>query len=240
MLPRLPLVLLLFVVYVCGERLVQGFYQNAHAKTLAVLDVANRMNGLLQTAPTQVQDRARGQALDAILGPRSGFMTAVGIAFSGLGFLLVALETWLVSLVAAQFFGGQEERTDGRRSSWLLFLVAFVPLALRKLAAGVVMSLRDPAAASNALTLTDYQALSTVRFDLVSLLPFGRAHTFLGFAGRLLSDPFVLWTFAILCLGGREVFRIRTRGALGLCAVLLVVLALQARLFSAVGLSWEL
>jgi hypothetical protein len=239
-LPRLPLLLLLFFVYVTGERLVEGYYQNEHAKTLAVLDVDTRMSGLLQNAPTQVQSRMRGQMLDSILGRQSGVMTAAGIAFSGVGFLLVLVEVWLVSLVAAQFFGGQEERHQGRRPSWTLFLVAFLPLALRKLAAGVVMALRNPDAAANALTLSDYRALSAARFDLLSLLPFGDAHGFFASAGRMLTDPFFLWTLAILCLGGREVYRIRMKGALGLCLVLVAALSLQSAFFAAVGLSWEI
>jgi len=219
---------------------VQGYYQNVHAKTLAVLDVDTRMGGLFQNAPTQVQARVRGQMLDSILGRQSGVMTAVGIAFAGVRFLLVLVEVWLVSLVAAQFFGGQEERGDGRRPSWTLFLVAFVPLALRKLAAGVVMSLRNPDAAANALTLADYRTLSAARFDLLSLFPFGSAGGFAASAGRILTDPFFLWTLAILCLGGREVYRIRIKGALGLCLVLVAALALQATFFAAVGLSWEI
>src|SRR5690349_20293644 len=77
------LVMLLFLTYVVGQRLVQGYYQNPHAKTLALLDVDTRMGGLLQNAPTQVQDRARGQMLDSILGRQSGVMTAAGIVFSG-------------------------------------------------------------------------------------------------------------------------------------------------------------
>ena len=225
------LVMLLFLTYVVGERLVQGYYQNPHAKTLALLDVDSRMGGLLQNAPTAVQTRMRGQMLDSILGRQSGVMTAAGIVFSGVGFILVLLELWLVSLVVAQFFGGQEDRHAGYRPSWKLFLVAFFPLALQKLAAGVVMSLRNPDAAANALTLADYR---------LSLLPFGNAHGFLASAGRMLTDPFFLWTLAILCLGGREVYRIRLKGALGLCLVLVAALSLQSALFAAVGLSWEI
>jgi hypothetical protein len=234
------LVMLLFLTYVVGERLVQGYYQNPHAKTLALQDVDARMGGLLQNAPTQVQARMRGQMLDSILGRQSGVMTAASIAFSGVGFLLVLIEVWLVSLVVAQFFGGQEDRHAGFRPSWKLFLVAFVPLALRKLAEGVVMSLRNPDAAANALTLADYRTLSAARFDLLSLLPFGNAQGFLASAGRMLTDPFFLWTLAILCLGGREVYRIRLKGALGLCLVLVAALSLQSAFFAAVGLSWEL
>jgi hypothetical protein len=239
-LPRVTLVVVLFLVYVTGARLVEGSYQTTYAKTLAVLDVDTRMGGLLQNAPSEVQAQLRGQMLDTILGRQSGVMTAVRLALSGVGFLLVVLELWLVSLVASQFFGGQEDRHARPRASALLFLVAFVPLALRRLAAGVVMALGSPDAAANALTLADYRRISAVRFDLLSLLPLPHVTGFLAALGRMMSDPFYLWTFALLALGGREVFRIPLRGALGLCVVLVAVLALQATLFTAVGMTWEI
>ncbi len=168
--PKVLLVLGLFILYVAGERLVQGSFQNAHAKTLALLEVDSRMGGFLQSAPPQVQRQARDQMLDSILGQSSATMTAISIVSGGVGFLLVLLETWLVSTVAAQFFGGQEEKTGRGRPSWTLYLVAWLPLALRRLLAGLIMSLRSPDAASNALTLADYRRLSAVHFDLYSLL----------------------------------------------------------------------
>ncbi len=239
-LPKLVLVLSLFLVYITGERLVQGYYENSHAKTLSLLEADARLGGLMQNAPSKVRARVRGQMLDSILGRQSGVMTAATIAFSGVGFLLVLLELWVVSVVVSQFFGGQEERHGGARPSWTLFLVAFVPLALRKLAAGIVMSLRNPDAAANALTLADYRRLSAARFDLVSLLPFGDGRGFLESAARIVTDPFFLWSLAILCLGGREVFRIPLKSAAALCLVLVAVLALQDTFLAGMGLSWEI
>lgn len=241
--PRVPgvlLLVLLFATWVTGERLVQGAYQNSHAKTLAVLDVDARMRGLMQNAPTRVQDEVRGQMLDSILGSRSGVTTAAGIAISGAAFLVVLLELWLVGMVVAQFFGGQEDRQGGARPSGKLFLIAFVPLALRRLAAGMIMTLRSPDAAENALTLADYRRLSAVRFDLVSFLPFGDAAGFLASAARLLTDPFLLWSFVILCLGGREVYRVPLKSAAAICLVLAAVLALQSTLLSRIGVAWEM
>jgi hypothetical protein len=239
-LPKVFLILSLFVVYVAGERLVQGYYQNEHAKTLALLEVDTQLGGLLQNAPTQVQDQMRGRLVDSILGSRSGVMTAVTIVGSGCGFLLVLLETWLVSMVASQFFGGQEERHGRGRPSGTLYLVAFIPLALRKLCAGIVMAFRSPDAAANALTLADYRALSAPRFDFFSLLPLGQGNAFLVALARMLTDPFFLWTLAIICFGGREVFRFPLRSAAFLCLVLVVVLGLQAALFARIGLVWEM
>jgi hypothetical protein len=241
--PKLLLVVALFLVYVTGERLVQGYYQNTHAKTLAILEADSRMGGFLQNAPSQVQAQVRGQMLDSVLGARSGLMTSVSIAASGVGFLLVLLELWLVSTVASQFFGGQEERRGKDRASWPLFLVAFAPLAMRKLLGGILLSLRNPDIAANALTLTDYRRLSEIRFDLFSLLvgtaPAGVPAFFTALA-RSMSDPFFLWTLAILCYGGREVYRVPLRSAVLLSLVLVITLSLQTALFVRAGLAWEI
>jgi hypothetical protein len=242
-LPKLLLVFVLFLVYVTGERLVQGYYQNAHAKTLSILETEARMGGLMQNAPSQVQAQVRGQVLDSVLGARSGLLTSVSIAASGVGFLLVLLELWLVSTVASQFFGGQEERRGKDRASWPLFLVAFAPLAIRKLLGGILLALRNPDVAANALTLTDYRRLSEIRFDLFSLLAGTAANglpAFLAAMARSLSDPFFLWTFAILCYGGREVYRVPLRSAVLLSLVLVVTLSLQTALFVKAGLAWEI
>ncbi|MGA2975953.1 MAG: YIP1 family protein [Spirochaetia bacterium] len=239
-LPKVLLVLALFVVYVAGERLVQGYYQNEHAKTLAILEVDSRMSGIMQNAPSQVQRQMRDQMLDAIVGQRSALTTAFSIAFSGVGFLLILVEMWVVSAVASQFFGGQEERRGRDRQSWTLFLVVFFPLALRKLAAGIVMSLRNPEAAANALTLADYRRLSAVRFDFFSLLPIGGVNTFLATVASILTDPFFLWALAILCFGGREVYRMRMKSSIFLSLVLVGVFSLQVALLARIGVSGEI
>jgi hypothetical protein len=239
-LPKALLVLLLFLVYVTGMRLVQGYYENPQAKMLAIQDVSSRMSGLMESAPTEVQDQTRGQMLDSILGQRSGIMTSVSIAFSGIVFLLVVVELWLVSSVASQFFGGQEERRGKDRDSWTLFLIAFIPVALRKLAEGIVMSLRDPEAAGNALTLADYRRLSAAHFDLSSLLSLGFSNPFLAAMGRFLTDPFFLWAWVILWFGGREVYHIPLRSAVFLSLILVLVLGLQTALLARIGVQWEM
>jgi hypothetical protein len=238
--PRVLLVLGLFVLFVAGERLVQGYYQNAHAKSLALLEVDSRMGGFLQNAPAQVQRQARDQMLDSILGRRSAMMTAFGIVFSGVGFLLVLLEAWIVSTVASQFFGGQEEKTGRGRPSGTLFLVAWFPLAFRRLLSGIIMSLRSPDAASNALTLADYRRVSGVRFDLYSLLHLPNVSAFLTAIGTMVTDPFFLWTLAIIWFGGREVYHMPLRSAVLLSVVLVVLLGLQSTLLLRVGVTWEL
>jgi hypothetical protein len=238
--PKVLLVLGLFVLYVAGERLVQGYYQNSHAKTLALLEVDSRMGGFLQNAPAQVQRQARAQMLDSILGQRSAMMTSVSIVGGGIGFIIVLLEAWLVSTVTSQFFGGQEEKTRRGRPSWTLFLVAWLPLALRRLLSGILLTLRSPDAASNALTLADYRRLSAVRFDLYSLLHLPEVNAFLTGVARMATDPFFLWTLAIIWFGGREVYHMPLRSAVYLSVIIVVLLGLQGALLARAGLTWEL
>ena len=240
-LPKVLILLLLFLLDVSGERLVQGYYQNAHAKTLAILEVDSRMaSGFVSNAPPEAQARMRAQMLDSILGRQSAVITSIGIALSGGFFLLVLVEIWLVSIVVSQFIGGQEERHGRDRPSWTLCLMSFVPLALRKLLSGILMSLRNPDAAGNALTMADYRRLSAVRFDFFSLLPLDHVPVFLAAMARFLTDPFFLWTLAIIMFGGREVYRVPLKSAAVLCLVLVVVLSLQTALLARIGMTWEI
>ena len=233
------LILALFLCHIVGGRLVQGYFQNAHAKTLAIAEADARMSGLLANAPPEVQTRARTQMLSSILGKGSSVITSFGIVVSGVEFVALCAELWLVSLVAAQFFGGQEERHGKPRASWILFLVAFIPLALRSLLTGVLMTLGN-ASAQNAITLEDYRRLSIPSLDLYSILHGGLPWPFAAALARFLTDPFFLWSFAILVAGGRSVFRIPLRGAIWLVAVLVVVLSLQTALLARIGVTWEI
>jgi hypothetical protein len=246
---KLALTAILFLTYVAGERLATGFYQSSFAKTLSVLEVDARLSGLMSNAPPDVQDRVRQQALDSILGEGSALLTALSIVLSGFGFLLVLWEMWLVCSVVSQFFGGQEERSisaslsEGRipkdRPALSLFLIAFFPLALRKLAEGAVLAFRNPEAYANALTLAEYKAASAVRFDLFTLFhPNGVPEIFAA-AARMLSDPFHLWWLAVIVLGGARVYRIPWRSALALGLILVTILSLQNVLLGRIGIAWE-
>jgi hypothetical protein len=101
-------------------------------------------------------------------------------------------------------------------------------------------TLRNPDAAANALTLADYRSLAEVKLDLYSLLgPLGIPPFFASIA-KMLTDPFFLWTLAILWFGGKEVYRVKLSGAVLLSFLIVIVLSLQAALFARIGLSWEI
>jgi hypothetical protein len=238
--PKPLLVLVLFLLYVIGQRLVVGYDQNAQAKELALREADARMSGFMANAPPEQQARAREQIVGSILGERSGVITAVGIVFQGLFFLLLFLEMWLVCTIITQFFGGQEDRHGFDRPSVTLFLVGFFPLAFRKLLEGIVLSFKNPEAAANALTLSEYRTVSAVRFDLFSLLPVHGVPDLPASLARVVTDPFFLWAFVVVTLGGRAVFRLSMKSAVTQSLILVMILGLQSMLLSRIGLTMEI
>jgi hypothetical protein len=239
--PKAGACLLVFVLVVAGARLGAGAELTPQSQVLAMAEVDSRFGSLLSGAPAGVQAQARERMGQAVLGSTSGLVLALTLALQGAGFVVSVIELWLLSLVATQFFGGQEERAaDGTRPSLGLFLAASVPLALRRLLAGVVSAFRSPEAAMNALTLSEFRAEAAVRFDLLSLAGARDPAPFVAAFLRPLTDPFVLWAIVILFLGGRGVFRLPPRGAAGQVLVLVAVAGLQSWLLGKAGIAWEL
>lgn len=241
-----PLLLLgLFVPYAAGQRLVTGYYENPYVSTLAAMEVESRIDSLMIGAPPEARARAKERMLRTLLGGQGVVFRTISVLLASLLFLLLATEAWLVHSVLAQFFGGQETRLPGgRRPSLLLFLIAFLPLALRKLIEGVLMAAKNPALAADALSVEEYRRLSRASFSFLDrFLPTGGrpvlpplVHSLLG----ILTDPFFLWLLFLLTVGGREVYRVRLRGALAMAALLLALIALQVGLLARLGIRWEI
>jgi hypothetical protein len=239
--PKAGACLLAFILVVIGARIGIGVELTPQSQVLAMAEVDARLGSLFNGAPPEAQARARERMGQALVGASGGFPLAFSLALRGVWFAVSVLELWLLGLVATQFFGGQEERgPDGLRPSLGLFLAASLPLALRRLLAGIVASLRSPDAALNALTLSEYRAATAVRFDLLSLAGVHDPAPLVAAFVRPLTDPFVLWTLVILVLGGREVYRLRLKGAVGQVLVLAAVAGLQAWLLGRAGIAWEL
>jgi hypothetical protein len=239
--PKAGTCVLLFLLVVAGARLGAGVELTPHSQMLAMAEFDARFGSFFSGAPAEAQARARERMGEAMLGSTSGFALAFTLALRGAGFVLSVIELWLLSLIATQFFGGQEERgADGLRPSLGLFLAASLPLALRRLLAGVVAAFRSPEAAMNALTLSEFRSIAAVRFDLLSLAGARNAAPFVAAFLRPLTDPFVLWALLITVLGGREVFRVPLKGALGQVLVLVAVAGLQSWLLGRAGIAWGL
>jgi hypothetical protein len=238
--PKWLLLILLFALSITGQRLAVGYNENAHAKQLQLLEANARLESLMGSAPPEAQAQARQQVVGSILGSQNNVITAISIVMSTLFFFILLLEMWLVCTVVSQFFGGQEDRHAHDRPSLTLFLIAFLPLAVRSLLQGIVLSFKNPDAAANALTLADYQAISAVRFDFYSLLSINGVPDFLAWIARFLTDPFFLWALAVVTLGGREVFRLPLKSAVAQSILLVLILSLQATLLKRIGISMEI
>jgi hypothetical protein len=239
--PPLALFLLLFGLVVVGQRFVTGYYQNPEARLLALNETDARLGSLMAGAPPEAQAQMRDRMVSSLLGNENGFWNAVSILLSGVGWLVFPLELWLLCSVVTQFFGGQEERA-GRsvRPSLQLFLVAFLPLGVRKLLGGLLLSLRDPQAATNALTLTEFRRLSEVRFDFYSWVARTPVPGVLDVYLRLATDPFVLWMMWVLVVGGSVVYQLPFRSSLLQAILLLAILGLQSYFLGTAGLVWEI
>lgn len=239
--PTAGVALLAFALVVAGARLGAAAELTPHSQALALAEVDARFGSLLSGAPAAVQARARERMGQAVLGATGGLALALTLALRGAGFVLSAIELWLLSLVVTQFFGGQEERgADGRRPSLGLFLAASLPLALRRLLAGIVAAASGPGAAANALTLNEFRAAAAVRFDLLTFAGVRDLAPFVAAFLRPLTDPFVLWAIVIVLLGSREVFRLPLKSAAAQALVLAAVAGLQSWLLGRAGIAWEL
>ncbi len=238
--PKILIALAVFLIYVTGLRLAAGINQNPHAKELAAAEVMNQMSSFMANMSPEEQRMVKDRALSQIMGDQGGITTAVSLVFSALFFLALIIEMWLLCAIITQFFGGQEERRGKERPSLSLFLTAFIPLAVRKLLQGVILSFRNPDVAANALTLKEYNSLLAVKFDFFSLLPDLGLPPFFAILLKLATDPFLLWTLAVIAVGSRDVYRISTKSAFGQSAVLLLILVLQYTLLARIGIPTEL
>ncbi len=239
--PKAGACLLAFLLVLIGARLGIGAELTPQSQVLAMAEIEARFGSLFSGAPPEAQAQARERMGTALVGASGGFPLAFSLALRGVWFVVSVIELWLLGLIATQFFGGQEERgADGRRPSLGLFLVASLPLAFRRLLAGVVMALGSTDAAANALTLSEYRRAVAVRFDLLSLAGVRDPAPFVAAFLRPLTDPFVLWALVILVLGGREVYRLPLKGAVGQALLLVAVAGLQAWLLGRAGIAWEL
>ena len=219
------LLLLLFLLFIIGERMTFGYYQNPYVRILAVTEAEDLVDRIMAPAPDEAKTEARARIAERLTGNGNPVLNAVSITLSALVFVLIVLEVWVLISILSQFFGGQEQKLEGVKPSLFLAAYAFIPLALRKLLEGIVMMLKDPRVASNALTLDAFRELSSVKFSLFAVFPLD-----------VLTDPFFLWTALILAFGSKDVFKIPLKNAITLAGILILLLAVQNHLLRSLGL----
>jgi hypothetical protein len=229
------LALTLFFLFLVGQRMVYGYYQNPYTRLLAVMEAGDRVDKMMAAAPDEARDQVRERITDRLVGNRNPLFGAVVITATGILFILLVLEAWLIYTILAQFFGAQEQRKEGRRPTLYLLFYAFHPLALRKVLEGIVMLLRNPDSAANALTLQAFREASRVTFSLAAFLPASLRGTLPYNLLAFFTDPFLIWCFVVLVLGGRAIYRMPTKSAFAQAGILMVLLSIQNHFLRTAG-----
>lgn len=236
---RIILFLLIFVTAVTGVLLTNRFHQNQVMHDLSYQMAERQIERLMSSASEEEIAAAKEAARDQIDSGQTawiGYITA-GIT-TGLFAYLYVLEIWVILILAAPFFGADEEPLDGKkhkRSNYLAFFAA-IPYGLNALATGIILSFKDPSTIGNVLTLEEYTRQTDLSFSLVSLFGTPDIHPLLRYLLVNLTNPIYLWGLVVLFLGGRAVFKIKENSKLvGLVGVVFVILALQTWLFEAIG-----
>ncbi len=241
---RVLILLLLFVLYATGSALVARFYATPYVAGL-VMQQRETANARFAFGPPP----GRGPGGQSTQNGRSGLATAaatpspvvrsIGIVVRSLLFLLSPLLTWWLLVIFVQFLGGEEEKTEQgpHRNSRYLLWYAWIPLALRRLAEGVLIQFQDPAAAWSALNLEQYRRQSAVSFSLLSVIRLPDLPQIASYLLYNLTDPFFLWFLFIIAYGGKTVFRISQKKGYVIAGFVLTVLYLERVVFAAVGIS---
>jgi hypothetical protein len=232
------LALMLFFLFLIGERMVYGYYQNPYTRLLAVMEAEERVDKVMAAAPDEARQQVRERITERLIGNTSPLFGAAAITASGISFILLALEAWLIYALLAQFFGAEEEKKEGRRPTLYLLFYAFQPLALRKVLEGIVMLLKNPNDAANALTLQGFREASRVTFSLAAFLPAPLRGTLPYNLLAFFTDPFLIWCFIVLILGGRAIYRMPTRNSLAQAGILIVILGIQNHFLRSAGIQW--
>jgi hypothetical protein len=230
------LLMLLFLLFIIGERMTFGYYQNPYVRILAVTEAEDLVERIMAPAPDEAKAEARARIAENLIGNGNPILNAMSITLSSLVFILIVLEVWVLASILSQFFGGQEQKLEGAKPSLFLAAYASIPLALRKLLEGIVMMLKDPRVASNALTLEAFRELSSVKFSLLAVFPLIGAGDWVRNLLDALTDPFFLWTALILAFGSKDVFKIPLKNAITLAGILILLLAVQNHLLRSLGL----
>ena len=222
-----------------GMLLTTMFHQNDVMRELSIRVSDRQVERFMTGADEDELADAKAAASGRISGKRNIAAALLSSGFSAaVSTFLYVIEVWIILVLASPFFGAAEDPLDGkahRRSSYLAYYVA-VPYGLNVLVTGIIFLFKDPASIGNVLTLADYNRVTNVSFNLVSLFKMPDIHPMFRYLLDSLTNPFYLWGLVILFFGGKAVLRIKDSSRMiALVIVLVVVLALQNWLFDAIG-----
>ena len=223
---------LVFGITAVGETLILWHARSPVMREIALVEARHIAE---RAAVFSGEDRIHEQqarAYSRLIAPSTPGAKTLRVMLGSAALLAALGMTWVALMVLTQFFGGEEPIAPDRpRASIRLVGAAFVPLAVRRLLSGALTLATDPESAANVTTVAEYRELIVTRFDLASLAGWNLPAVVERF-GVLLTDPFALWSLAVLAFGAAVLLRLPARRALAQTAC---IAALWALVDTAVG-----
>lgn len=236
---RVVIFAVIFVLAAVGVILTSQFHQNEVMWELSYQLSADRLENMLAGATEAELAEAKREIREQISGGDLQWLSHLSAVIStGIFSFLYVIEIWVILILAAPFFGADEEPLDGKkhkRSNYLAWYAA-VPYGLTALSTGIILLFKDPASIGNVLTLQEYTRATDISFSLMSLIGTPDVHPLLRYLLVSLTNPIYLWGIVVIFLGSAVVLRIKEASKrFGLVAVVVGILALQTWLFEAIG-----
>ena len=223
---------LVFGITAVGETLILWHARSPVMREIALVEARHIAE---RAAVFSGEDRIHEQqarAYSRLIAPSTPGAKTLRVMLASAALLAALGMTWVALMVLTQFFGGEEPIAPDRpRASIRLVGAAFVPLAVRRLLSGALTLATDAESAANVTTVAEYRDLIVARFDLASLAGWNLPAVVERF-GVLLTDPFALWSLAVLAFGAAVLLRLPARRALAQTAC---IAALWALVDTAVG-----
>lgn len=245
---RAVLLIALFLMYLAGSELIALFYANPYVAALNLQDQSTSSSRFVFGGSRSGGSNQNQGSPNGGRGPAARFratspavvppvVQAVQVVIQSGFFVLSAVVTRLLLAVFVPFLGGEEAHAGGVAGSGSRYLVyyAWMPLALRRFAQGIVIHLQNPADAWNALSYASYRSQSAVSFSVFSLLNLYAVPAPLLYLLYSLTDPFYLWTLYIIVLGGGAVYRLSRKASFVAAGFVFLLLFLYQLLPSAGG-----
>ena len=231
---RFALFFMIIILTLSGSYLSMRFHRNETMQTLTMIEMENRIQRMMASAPEEAREQARARIAESTAGSGSLFQMIFGTFFPALLRVLFVFEVWFLAILLMQFMGGEEVPLHEKkhRRSLYLSLYAVVPLAVQDLVRGIVLSFKDPEKAGNVLTIAEYQERTEISLSLLEIFRLPALPDFIDFMLYTVTNPFVLWSFAIALFGGRSVFRIQTGKMAIAIAIVFAVIGLQNQFFN--------
>lgn len=223
---------LVFGITAVGETLILWHARSPVMREIALVEARHIAE---RAAVFSGEDRIHEQqarAYSRLIAPSTPGAKTLHVMLASAALLAALGMTWVALMVLTQFFGGEEPIAPDRpRASIRLVGAAFVPLAVRRLLSGALTLATDPQSAANVTTVAEYRELTVAHFDLASLAGWNLPAVVERF-GVLMTDPFALWSLAVLAFGAAVLLRLPARRALAQTAC---IGALWALVDTAVG-----